>query len=130
MTKFDFLSVLVSIVFGLGLTHLCHSVFHLAYRRRLDEGSLLLSGFTFFVLVLNWWMFFGWRLRATWKFEDFLVLVLWALSFYGMAVALFRLSADEGSNHDIRYRGFAIALLATLGLDIIQTALLGTLFKP
>jgi hypothetical protein len=40
VTKFDFLSVLVSIVFGIGLTHLCHGVFHLAYRRRLDEVGL------------------------------------------------------------------------------------------
>jgi hypothetical protein len=130
MTKFDFLSVLVSIVFGIGLTHLCHGVFHLAYRRRLDEVGLLLAAFTFVVLVLNWWMFFGWRLRATWNFEDFLVLVLWALSFYGLAVALFPPAAEEGNNSDTRHHWFGIAFLANLGLDVVQTALLGTLFNP
>jgi hypothetical protein len=42
MNKFDFISVLVSIVFGLGLTHLCGRAFQLAYRRQLGTMSLLL----------------------------------------------------------------------------------------
>jgi hypothetical protein len=89
MTKFDFISVLVSIVFGLGLTHLCGGAFQLAYRRQLDAVSFLLAGFTFVVIVLNWWMFFAWHGRTNWTFEALLVLVAWALSFHAMAFALF-----------------------------------------
>jgi hypothetical protein len=89
MNKFDFISVLVSIVFGLGLTHLCGGAFQLAYRRELGTISMLLAGLTFVVIVLNWWMFFAWHTRTQWTFEALLVLVAWALSFYGMAFALF-----------------------------------------
>jgi hypothetical protein len=130
MTKFDFISVLVSIVFGLGLTHLCGGVFQLAYRRALGALSFLLAGFTFVVIVLNWWMFFAWHGRTEWTFEALLVLVAWALSFYAMAIALFPPTTDIDIDSDTRHRGFAIALLVTLALDIIQTALLGTLFEP
>ena len=130
MTKFDFISVLVSIVFGLGLTHLCGGAFQLAYRRQLGATSLLLAGFTFVVIVLNWWMFFAWHTRTEWTFEALLVLVAWALSFYGMAFALFPGDLDSNIESAARYRGFAIAFLVTLALDVVQTALLGTLFQP
>lgn len=130
MTKFDFISVLVSIVFGLGLTHICGGAFQLAYRRRLGTTSLLLAGFTFVVIVLNWWMFFGWHTRTEWTFEAMLVLVAWALSFYAMAFALFPGGLDSDVESEVRYRGFALAFLATLAIDVVQTALLGTLFRP
>ena len=102
MTQFDVISVLVSIVFGLGLTHLCGGAFQLAYRRQLGATSLLLAGFTF----------------------------VWALSFYGMSFALFPGDLDSDIESEARYRGFAIAFLVTLALDDVQTALLGTLFEP
>ncbi len=130
MNKFDFISVLVSIVFGLGLTHLCGGAFQLAYRRQLGTMSLLLAGFTFVVIVLNWWMFFAWHARTEWTFEALLVLVAWALSFYGMAFALFPAGSDSDVDSEARYRGFAIAFLVTMALDVVQTALLGTLFQP
>src|SRR5262245_30060206 len=130
MTKFDFISVLVSMVFGLGLTHLCGGAFQLAHRRQLTASSLLLAGFTFLVIVLNWWMFFAWHDRTEWTFEALLVLVAWALSFYAMAFGLF--PPDTGVEIDpaARYRGFALAFFATTILDAVQTALLGTLFDP
>jgi hypothetical protein len=130
MTKFDFISVLVSIVFGLGLTHLCGGAFHLAYRRQLGAVSFLLAGFTFVVIVLNWWTFFAWHGRTNWTFEALLVLVAWALSFYAMAFALFPPGTETTIDSETRHRGFAIALLVTLVLDVFQTALLGTLFEP
>ena len=128
MTQFDFISVLVSIVFGLGLTHLCGGAFQLAHRRRLTASILLLAGFTFLVIVLNWWMFYLWRDRTEWTFEALLVLVAWALSFYAMAFGLF--PPDTDTDPATRYRGFALAFIATSTLDVVQTALLGTLFEP
>ena len=128
MTKFDFISVLVSMVFALGLTHLCAGAFQLAYRRRLDTDSLLLAGFTFLVIVLNWWMFFAWHDRTEWTFEALLVLVAWALSFYAMAFAIF--PADTDVDSATRYRRFSVAFLGSLILDVIQSALLGTLLEP
>jgi hypothetical protein len=135
MAKFDFISVLVSIVFGLGLTHLCAGAFQLAYRRQLGELSLLFAGWILIVIVLNWWVFFRWHTRAEWTLEILLALVSWALSFYAMAYALFPMGIDTGAQNtgiqpDTRYRGFSIALISTLVLDVIVTALLGTLFEP
>jgi hypothetical protein len=130
MTKFDFISVLVSIVFGLGLTHLLGGAFQLAHRRRLEPTILALAGFIFIVIVLNWWMFFLWHDRTEWTFETLLTLVAWALSFYAMAFALFPPDSDIDMTPATRYRGFALALFATMVLDVVQTALLGTLFEP
>jgi hypothetical protein len=130
VSQFEFLSVLVSIVFGLGLAHLSEGVFKLAYQRKLNEIDLLLAGFTFMVLVLNWWIFFAYHTHDVWTFEQFLILVLWALSFYGLAVALFPPHSAEGAVPGKRHRWFAGALLITLILDITQTALLGKLFTP
>jgi len=110
MTKFDFISVLVSIVFGLGLTHVCGGAFQLAHRRQLGTSSLLLAGFTFLVIVLNWWMFFAWHDRTEWKFEALLTLVAWALSFYGMAFGLFPPDTGTAIDPATRYRRFALAL--------------------
>jgi hypothetical protein len=130
MSQFEFLSVLVSIVLGLGLAHLSEGVFRMVYRRRVSDITFVLAGFTFIVLVLNWWTFFAWASRTEWTFEEFLLLVLWALSFYGLAVALFPPDKSRATGDPDQHRWFAGALLITISLDIAQMALRGSLFAP
>jgi hypothetical protein len=132
MSEFEFLSVLVSIIFGLGLTHALSGLFRMAYLRELTERRVLYTIWVFMVLVLNWWVFYGWRDYTAWSFEVFLLIVLWALSFYVLAITLY---PPEGTTRASgtawsEYRGFHVAVAATVMLDIAWTALKGNLFTP
>jgi len=130
MSEFEFVSVLVSIIFGLGLTHLLSGLFRLAYRRELTERHVVYTGWVFMVLVLNWWVFFGWRNFPSWSFEVFLLIVLWALSFYVLAIALYPLEDTGASGSPVRYRLFHGAIILTVLLDIAWTAAQGKLLTP
>ena len=132
MTEFEFISVLISIVFGLGLTHLAQGAFQLISKRRYYQVHLLLTGYTFLVLLLNWWTFFLWKDHTPWAFEELLVLVVWAMWFYVLAIVLYPPELDETDELEIvaSQRLYAKAFLGLLATDTAQTASLGTLFTP
>jgi hypothetical protein len=99
MTDFEFLSVLVSIVIGFGLTHLLGGLGHAYHFRRVSRMDAVHVAWTiavFFVLVLNWWVFLLFRSFNTWTFSVFFIVILWTTSFYVLALALYppRLSRD------------------------------------
>jgi len=130
MSQFDFLSVLVSIIFGLGMTQLCSGAVQLAYRRHLTQEQIAYTGFTFLLLVVNWWVFFSWHTAVAWTFEAFLVLVFWALGFYAMAITLYPPESAMPPSYQTHYRRFLWANLVAIIFDITQTAMRGRLFAP
>ena len=99
MTDFEFLSVLVSIVIGFGLTHLLAGLGHAYHFRRVGKMDAVHVAWTitvFFVLVLNWWVFLLYRVFDEWTFTVFFTIILWTTSLYTLALALYppRLSKD------------------------------------
>lgn len=99
MTDFEFLSVLVSVVIGFGLTHLLGGLGHAYHFRRVSKMDAVHVAWTitvFFLLVLNWWVFLLWRGFDAWTFSVFFTVVLWTTSMYALALALYppRLSKD------------------------------------
>lgn len=59
MTEFEYVAVLVSLILGLGITHLLAGVGRTIHRRgelRLDAVHTLWTATAFLVLVLNWWV--------------------------------------------------------------------------
>jgi len=103
MTTFEFLSVLVSIVIGFGLTHLLGGLGHAYHFRRVSKMDAVHVAWTitvFFVLVLNWWVFLLWRDIDDWSFSDFFMIILWTTSMYVMALALYPPKLSE----DVNYR--------------------------
>ncbi len=99
MTDFEFLSVLISIVIGFGLTHLLGGLGRAYHFRRVNKMDAVHVAWTiavFFVLVLNWWVFLLWRGFNAWTFSVFFTIILWTTSLYVMALALYppRLSKD------------------------------------
>ena len=103
MSDFEFLSVLVSIVIGLGLTHLLGGLGHAFYYRhthKLDAAHLGWTVAVFFVLVLNWWVFLLWRDFNAWTFSAFFTIIMWTTSMYVMALALY----PPGRSQDVDYR--------------------------
>lgn len=129
MSEFEFLSVLVSIIFGFGLTHILRGSVSQVFRKQALDLRLAYAGFFVVVLVLNWWVFFSWRTNEVWSFEMFLVLVLWAISHYAVAITLYR-PDDRESDSRFELHLFLLAFVMTGLFDILQTAMRGNLFQP
>ena len=137
MTEFEYLAVLVSIILGLGMTHLLLGVGRMIHNRstmRIDAIHAMWTVSLFIVLILNWWVFFQSQSQEVWTFDLFLVVILWAVIFFLMSVVLYPpgLGNDESyaevfaQNH----QWFLAFWVASSLLDIALTALQGDLMDP
>ena len=137
MSAFEHLAVFLSLIFGLATTHLLSGIARSLHRRnieKLDDVHLLWSVVVLLVLVLNWWTFFAWSERQHWTFGPYVVLVLWAICHYLLAVTLYEPDSDPGDRHNRMWEENRTWFLTTfammLMLDIAQTALRGALLQP
>jgi len=69
MSKFEFLAVFISIIFGLSLTHVLSGAMRSIYRGTFEQSHLVLTGFILIVLVLNWWMTFARSNQEIWTLD-------------------------------------------------------------
>src|ERR1700730_1098336 len=137
MNEFNFLAIFVSVIFGLGVTHVLAGAGRAFYRRKqfpIDEVHLVLTGATLVILVLNWWVFFFWQTRTQWTFEVFLILMAWTASFYMLAIFLYPPDLPDSHTYreifDRTRSGYYGSLIASVLLDILQTAIRGGLLNP
>lgn len=137
MTEFEYLAVIVSVVVGLGVTHLLAGIGRTIHRRKdeqLDTIHVLWTAATFVILVLNWWVFFESRTMTRWSFGVFLVVVGWAVLYYLMAVILYPPDLQSGEYYGQVFEGnrnwFLSLLMASLVADIGLTAIRGDLWSP
>ncbi len=137
MTEFEYLAVLVSLILGLGITHLLAGVGHLIHRRgqqKPDAVHVLWTAATFWMLILNWWVFFQSRRFEEWSFELFLIVIVWAVLYFLMAVVLFPPDLAEGEDYATvfeRNRTWFLGLLVSSSIaDIALTAARGDLLNP
>jgi len=137
MSEFEFLSVLISIIIGLGVTHLLAGVgraIHQRARTRVDTLHVVWTANVLLILVLNWWVAFSWRDETDWSFGTFLVVILWSISMFMMAVLLYphELEPDEQyaevfeKNRKWFLGTFVIMILTDIGV----MALRSDLFDP
>ncbi len=85
MTSFEYLSVLISIILGLGLTHLLSAMRGLIQQRaqvRFYWLPVLWAGLIFLAQIQWWWGMFELRQRPEWNFFSFLFLLLAPISMY------------------------------------------------
>lgn len=132
MSQFEYLSVLVSIIIGLGLSHLLASAARLIQMRsrvRFHAPTLLWMALLFLLQVQIWWAAFGDRGEEVWNFFDFLSFLLIPVLAYLLTYLLVpelegEATADlEASYH--RNRGWFFGLLAlavavSLGRDLLD----------
>ena len=86
---FGHLSVLISIILGLGLTHLLSAFSRLVPERKRISFywlSFLWAVLIFVSQVQWWWSSYGWRAQTEWNFFSFLYLLLTPVSMYLSAV--------------------------------------------
>ncbi len=136
MTEFEYLAVLVSLILGLGIAHLLLGVGRMIQRReemKLDAVHLLWTGAVFWTLILNWWVFFQSQSVTQWSFDYFLVVIIWAVLFFLLAVLLFPpdLETQDYAEVFARNRAWFLGLFASTSVaDIALTAMRGDLFDP
>ncbi len=132
MNQFEYLSVLVSIIIGLGITHLLTGAGRFVggpqaprvYRVHLVWTLNLVLFQAFF-----WWFTFKWDARPTWTFGLFLFILGYAVLLYLLTVILYPVEIEHGFDfraHFHRRRRLFFRLLALVGLiDAVDTMLKG-----
>jgi len=137
MSSFEFISILMSIVIGLGVTNLLAGLGRAFYRRRetpMDEVHIVMTAGTLLLLILQWWVTFKWNTETHWSFDRYLALIIWAVSMYLLTVFLYPPDLSEAEQHQARFErnrsGFYSSFIAMCLLDIVQTAIHADLFHP
>ena len=110
VTPFDYLSVLISIVLGLGLTELLSNVHRLVQARdRVTFHWLpVLWGVLVFVMLVQWWWAaFGLHQQLEWNFFFFLLILLIPVLMY-LAAASVLPTVESEQTVDLRAYYFSI----------------------
>ena len=138
MSEFEYISVLLSIIFGLGISKLLGGIGVMIHRRRQGQLDLVHGVWVwniFFLLAANWWVTFRFQLALDeWSFELFFTLLVWATFLYLPSVLLFPpyMGRDQSFTEIYsRNRRWLMGSLLGFSLtEIAQTAFRGELFTP
>jgi len=137
MSSFEFISILMSIIIGLGVTNLLAGAGRAFYRRQrnpIDEVHIVLTAATLLLLVLQWWVTFKWNTVVNWSFDKFLVLIVWTIALYMLTVFLYPPDLSEEEEHQRRFErnrsGYYSTFIVMCLLDIADTASRGELLNP
>jgi hypothetical protein len=107
--SFNYLSVLLSIILGLAITQVLLGFRGLILTRakvKLYLPTVIWAGLALLIAIQAWWASFGLRMRASWTFLGFMVIVLQAISVY-MATAVVLPDITGDSQVDLRDHYFA-----------------------
>lgn len=132
MGLFEYISVLTSIIVGLGIAHLLRGLAELVQhpgRHKIYWVHLLWVGFMFFNMVFFWWWEFSLEALDVWLFQHYLFVVIYAVVLYLTCALLFPNDLDGYSGFEdyfLSRRAWFFGLLA-LGviLDLYDTWLKG-----
>jgi hypothetical protein len=125
---FSYLSVLLSIILGLGVTQVLTAVGRLIRHRdrvRMDWLPLVWAAVMLLIFVQVWWSMFGLRTYRDWTFFGFLLVLLQTCTLYMMAALVLpeqieETSVDLAAHYDRQHRWFFGFLLATLVISVCK----------
>ena len=92
MSVFEYLGVLLSVIMGLGVTHILAGLAKTIHNRKTITLFWVHSLWAINVLiyiVIIWWGMFWWSSQQEWSFFQFLLLVLYAIALFFSASLLF-----------------------------------------
>lgn len=101
MTPFEYVTVLISIILGMGITQIVTGVadiIHQWERVRLYWPHLLWVLFLFFLHIQEWWSIFELRPMQSWYLGTFLFIILYPINLFILARILFPFGSTEGTN--------------------------------
>ena len=132
MDLFEYISVLTSIIIGLGIAHLLRGVAHLVQhpgRHRIDWSHLVWVTYLFFHLAFWWWWQFALNDLPVWQFQNYIFLVIYAVILYLTCALLFPTDLDDYSGYEDYYfsrRKWLFGLIGTsYVIDVYDTWLKG-----
>jgi len=128
MDAFSYLSVLLSIIIGLGITQLLMAVGRLIRHRdrvRVDWLPLLWAAVLLIVFVQVWWSMFGLRTYNEWNFFRFLLVLSQTCALYMMAALVLPeqiedTSVDLAAHYDRQHRWFFGFFLVTVVVSVVK----------
>jgi hypothetical protein len=92
MNPFEYVSVLISIILGLGISQLVTGVADIVHqwdRVKLYWPHMIWVGFIFFLHIQDWWTLYDLRNLSTWELHTFLFIILYPINLFIMARILF-----------------------------------------
>jgi hypothetical protein len=130
LSVFEYLGILLSVIVGLGVTHLLAGISKTIHHRKTLRLYWVHTLWTFNVLihiVIIWWGMFWWSSQAEWSFFNFLLLLLYAILLFLAASLLYpwELPDDfdfEAHFFETRPWFFSVLILAWC-IDIPETVL-------
>lgn len=137
MDAFSYVMVLVSIIIGLGITHVLSAIGKAIHRARgygspirLEAVYLLWVGFLFIWLISFWWWEFKFsQIEIEWTFGLYLFIVGYAVSLFLAAVILLPSEMDVVSDTFEYFlnsrRWFLSFVILLIVLDVVDTFLKG-----
>ena len=136
MDSFSYLSVFISLILGLAVTHLLTGVAALIRSRRelrLWWPTPLWMATTFLIQVQTWWALFTLRKIEHWSFAEFLIVLLQPVAIF-MMTALIIPRTVAGKTADLKneyfrefrwfFSALLLALIASLAKNFILTGAL------
>ncbi len=130
MDKFEFIAVLVSIIFGVAITNLLTGMVRSFLQRELSNTRLAWSLAVGIVLVANWFGFFRWSDNAEWAFPEFLFLVGWSTTHFLLAVSMYPYDFLDEYSEEMQRKFLLWVMLVVLVADLAENSVRGKLFDP
>jgi hypothetical protein len=135
MTPFEYVSVLISIILGLGISQLVTGVADIVHqwdRVKLYWPHMLWIFFIFFLHIQDWWTLYDLRNLTSWKLHTFLFTILYPINLFILARILFPFgSVDQGTDFKQFYfqnaRRIFVWSIVSVALSIIDNVLLSNL---
>ncbi len=110
MTPFEYVSVLISIVLGLGITQIVSGVADIINqwsRVKLYWPHLMWIAFVFFLHIQEWWVLYELRTLSEWKLPTFLFIILYPINLFILARILFpSAGSDSGDFKKFYFENF------------------------
>lgn len=128
MTVFEYIGVLVSVIMGLGITHLATGTSKLIQHRsevRLYAPHMLWTLNILIFILLIWWGMFSWSNHETWFAYEYLFITLYAIVMFFLASLLY--PWDMAKDVDVREHFFGNrtwffgVLIVAWGIDVLAT---------
>jgi hypothetical protein len=106
MTQHEYVFVAVSIILGLAITRMLHTVAILirVHNRVVFHWSTAVWALSIMAFVLQfWWVGWGLREVTEWNFADFLVLIIGAIFIYGAAEMALPVPDDDDDDDELDF---------------------------
>lgn len=133
MDAFSYLSVLLSIVLGLGLTQILTALGRILRDRervRMDWVPVCWAFLLLVVYVQVWWAMFGLRTHRDWTFLQFTVVLAQTATLYVMAAVVLpdqigEKGLDLRQYYDRHHRWFFGCFIGTLAVSVLKDIVVG-----